>query len=357
MAAVTEELIPALEDARQAHTAVLDRFRADARVTPPGPHRQMLENQTVEVQYSVQRIQRQERELQPRGVIGTAASLTRSVTFGAVRTAMLPFTIGTAIVRGILPGGGPADARRQLRNAEDEYATAARALAASRAGEVLAEQVDDQPTADLLGSLRHQDEELLQALESSLAEHARAVAASTNGSRTNGSRTSEDRGGGLVDSAAQTIRTAVNQARDLVQRGGRQAKGVAEGVWSQTPRPGPMSEEFLGAVKREEDLPITGFSQLSTDQIRQRLRTLSQADLTVIEVYEREHAQRKDVLEAVKQLRVAEPWAHYDAMDPSEITARLQNAPSGEARQVRQYEQRHMQRQEIISAAEAQLTD
>ncbi|MEV1076869.1 hypothetical protein AB0I98_01170 [Streptomyces sp. NPDC050211] len=351
MAAATEELIPALEDARQAHTAVLDRFRADARVTPPGPHRQMLENQTVEVQYSVQRIRHQVRELQPRGVIGTAAGLTRSVAFGAVRTAMLPFTIGTAVVRSVLPGGGPADARQQLRNAEDEYATAARALAASRAGEVLAEHVDDQPTADLLGSLRRQDEDLLHALESSLAEHARAVAASTNGSRP-----SADRSAGLADSAAQTIWTAVNQARDLVQRGGRQARGVAEGVRRETPRPGPMSEEFLGAVKREEDLPITGFSQLSTDQIRQRLRTLSQADLTVIEVYEREHAYRKGVLEAIEQLREAEPWARYDAMDPSEITARLQNAPSGEARQVREYEQRHRQRQEIISAAEAQIT-
>ncbi|WP_210571745.1 hypothetical protein [Streptomyces sp. GESEQ-4] len=352
MAAATEELIPALEDARLAHTAVLDRFRADARVTPPGPHRQMLENRTVEVQYSVQRIRHQVRELQPRGAIGTATGLTRSVASGAVRTAMLPFTIGTAVVRRVLPGGGPADARQQLRNAEDEYAAAARALAASRAGEVLAEHVDDQPTADLLGSLRRQDEELLQSLESSVAEHARAVAASTNGSRT-----SEDRSGGLADSAAQTIWTALGQARDLVQRGGRQVKGVAEGVRRETPRPGPMSEEFLGAVKREEDLPITGFSQLSTDQIRQRLRTLSQADLTVIEVYEREHAHRKGVLEAIEQLRGAEPWARYDAMDPSEITARLQNAPSGEARQVRQYEQRHMQRQEIISAAEARLTD
>ncbi|WP_328437760.1 hypothetical protein OHA71_12135 [Streptomyces sp. NBC_00444] len=356
MAAATEELIPALEDARQAHTAVLDRFRADARVTPPGPHRQMLENQTVEVQYSVQRIRHQVGELQPRGVIGTATGLTRSVASGAVRTAMLPFTIGTAVVRRVLPGGGQADARQQLRNAEDEYATAARALAASRAGEVLAEHVDDQPTADLLSSLRRQDEELLRSLESTLAEHARAVAASTNGSR-NGSRTSEDRSGGLADSAAQTIWTALIQARDLVQRGGRQVKGVAEGVRRETPRPGPMSEEYLGAVKREEDLPITGFSQLSTDQIRQRLRTLSQADLAVIEVYEREHAHRKGVLEAIEQLRGAEPWARYDAMDPSEITARLQDAPSDEARQVREYEQRHMQRQEIISAAEAQITD
>ncbi|WP_159054259.1 hypothetical protein [Streptomyces sp. AS58] len=51
--AVSEELVPVLEDAHQAHAAVLDRFRADATITPPGPHRQMLERQAAEVQVSL----------------------------------------------------------------------------------------------------------------------------------------------------------------------------------------------------------------------------------------------------------------------------------------------------------------
>lgn len=244
MAVVTEELVPALEDAREAHVAVLDRFRADASVTPPGPYRQMLESQADEVEVSLQRIHHQVRALQPRGVWDTAAGLARFVSRGAVRTAMLPLTIGARIVADVVPGRGPAGARRMLRNAEDEYAATARALAACRAGEVLAEQVDEPATAELLGSLRRQDEELLQALEDSLAEHARAVAASTNGFGPG-----QSPNGGLADAAAKTVRTASGKVRDVAQRGVQKAKDAAEGAARETPRPTPMAEEVLGSVR------------------------------------------------------------------------------------------------------------
>ncbi|MFJ8470036.1 hypothetical protein [Streptomyces swartbergensis] len=348
MAVTAEELVSALEDARQAHAAVLDRFRADATVTPQGPHRRMLEHQATQVQGSLQRIQNQVRHLQPRGVLGTAADVTRWVSRGAVRTAMLPVTVGSRAVRGMLPGGGPADPRQVLRNTEDEYAAAARALAACRAGEVVAEQVD-QASAELFGSLRRQDEELLQVLQDGLAEQARRVVASVNGSGGNG-------GGGVVEATAQTMRTAADRAREAAQRGGRRARGAAEGAAREMPEVGSVAEEVVGAVQREEDLPIAGFSQLSTEQIRQRLRTLSQVDLTVIEGYERAHGHRKGVLEAIERLREAEPWAGYDSMDEGEITARLQDASSGDARQVREYEQRHRQRSEIISASDARMS-
>ncbi|WP_257003761.1 hypothetical protein [Streptomyces sp. SA15] len=348
---MTEELVPVLEDARHAHDAVLDRFRADATVTPPGPYRQMLERQAAEVQISVQRIRRQERALHPRGLMGTAVGVTRSVSRGAARSAMLPLSIGSAVVRGMLPGGGPADPRRLLRNAEDEYAAAARALAACRAAEILAQQMDDEPTADLLGSLRRQDEQLLQALEDSLAEQARTMAASIYGFGPG-----EHRNGGLTGAAAQTMRTVFDRAQDVAQRGVRWARGAAGGALREAPEPGPMAEEILGAVRREEDLPIPGFSQLSTDQIERRLRTLSQLDLTVVEGYERTHANRKRVLDAIEQLREEQPWTGYDAMDPDEISASLRDAPSIQARQVLEYEQRHRQRQEVISAAEARLS-
>ncbi|MFI5683421.1 hypothetical protein [Streptomyces sp. NPDC051636] len=350
MAVMTEELVPVLDDARQAHAAVLDRFRADVTVTPPGPYRQMLERQAAEVQENLHLIQYQVRELQPQGVLGSAAGLTRFVSRGAARTAMLPLTIGSKIVTGMLPGRGPADARQLLRNAEDEYAAVARALAASRAGEVLAEQVDDRATADLLGSVRRQDEELLRALEDSLAEQARAVTASANGS---GPR--ENHNGRLADTAARTMRTAFDRARDIAQRGIRRAKGAVGGTPREAFPPGPVAEEFLGTVKREEDLPILGFSQLSTDQIRRRLPTLSQADLAVVEGYERAHAKRKRVLDAIEQLRAEQPWAGYDAMEPDEITARLEDVPLSAVRRVLEYEQRHRRREEVISAAEARI--
>ncbi|MFF9810649.1 hypothetical protein ACF1G5_37060 [Streptomyces coeruleorubidus] len=349
MTVTAEEVVSALEDARHAHAAVLDRFRADATVTPPGPHRRMLEHQSTRVQGGLERIQNQVRHLQPSGVLGMAAGVTRWVSRGAVRTAMLPVTVGSRAVRGILPGGGPADPRQVLRNTEDEYAAAARALAACRAGQVVAEQVDDQATAELFGSLRRQDEELLQVLQDGLAEQARRVVASVNGSGGNGGAT-------VAEATAQTMRTAVDRTREAARRGGQRARGAAESTAREMPEPGPVAEETLGAAQREEDLPIHGFSQLSTEQIRQRLRTLSQADLTMIEGYERAHGHRKGVLDAIERLREEQPWAGYDSLEAGEITVRLQDASSDESRQVREYETRHRQRQEIISAAEARMS-
>ncbi len=352
MAVTTEELVPALEDARQAHAAVLDRFRSDATVTPPGPHRQLLERRAAEVRVSVQRIERQERALHARGVLGTAASVTRSVSRGAVRTAALPLSITSKVVRGVLPGAGPADPRRLMRNAEEEYATAARALAACRAGEVLAEQVADRPTADLLGSLRRQDEELLQELEESLTEHARTVAASTNGFAPK-----EGGNGGLADGAARTMRVAFDRARDVAEWGIRWARSTAEGERRERPEPGPMAEEVLGAVRREEDLPIPGYGRLGAHQLEQELRTLSQLDLTVVEGYERAHDHRDSVLDTIERLRESEPWTGYDAMDTDDVIDSLRDAPSGVARRTLEYEQRHRQRREVVSAAEARTSD
>ncbi|MDL5199696.1 hypothetical protein [Streptomyces sp. ALI-76-A] len=153
---------------------------------------------------------------------------------------------------GLLYGTGPADARQLLRNTEDEYAAAARALAASRAGETLVEHVEDQAAADALGSVRRQDEELLQALEHSLAEHARAVGTPTNGSRP------AQGGGALADAAVHTVRAVFERAREVTRRGGRQARGAAEGALRETAQPGRMAEDVQGAVTREEVCRLPG---------------------------------------------------------------------------------------------------
>jgi hypothetical protein len=315
MAVTTEELVPVLEDARQAHAALLDRFGADAMITPPGPHRQTLERRAAEVHISLERIHRLQRSLRPRGLLESALGATLFVSRGAVRTALLPLTIGSVVVRGLLPGGGPVDPRHLLRNTEDEYAAVARALAASRAGEVLADQLADRRTADLLGSLSRQDEELLRELDGLLTEHARDV------------------------------------ARNVAERGIGEAPDTGEDAGRQPPEPGPMAEEVLGAVRRQEDLPIPGFGSLTAAQVVARLTVLSQLELTVVEGYERAHARRKEVLNAIERLRAPEPWTGYDALDAAGITASLRDAPPETARRVLAYEQLHRRRQEVVAAA------
>lgn len=346
MAVMTQALAPALEDARQTHAAVADRFRADVTVTPPGPYRQMLERQVAEVLDSLQRIEHHVRETRRRSLLGSTVDMAALVSRSALRTAMLPLTIGSSLLTGLLRG--PADERRLLKNAENEFTAAARALAASRAGESIAEEIQDQAAADLLGSLRRLDQELLQTLEDSVAAHARAVAAAGNGF-------GPQHEGGVRDDLMHVVRTTVDRLRDAVQTSGRQTRSAAEGVVREMPGVTRMAEEVQGAVTREEDLPIAGYGRLGLDDIKKRLRPLSQSDLTVIEGYERAHANRDAVLDAIEQLRGSEPWPGYDSMDPSQIMAQLQNVSLAVARQVAEYEQRHRRREPVISAAQSRV--
>jgi hypothetical protein len=346
MAVMTDALVPALEDAREAHEAVVDRFRADVTITPPGPYRQMLERHVYGVQDSLERIEHQVRELRPRGgLVGDTVDMARSISRNAMRTVMLPLTIGSALVSDMLRGRQPTDERRLLRNAEDEYAVTARALATCRAGQSIAEEAHDQATADLLAALRRQDEELLEKLEDSVADRARAVAAAANGFI-------KENGGSLADAAAGALRTAADRVQDAAQISGRQARAAAAGAVREMPDATRMAQEVQGAVTREAELPIPRFSQLSITDIKQQLRTLAQSDLTVVEGYERTHANRPPVLDTIEQLRGSEPWDGYDTMNLDKITTQLQNVPAGVARRVLQYERLHQQRPEVISAAE-----
>ncbi|WP_328773848.1 hypothetical protein [Streptomyces sp. NBC_00286] len=347
MAVMTQALVPALEDARQTHAAVADRFRADVTVTPPGPYRQMLERQVAEVLDSLQRIEHHVRETRPRGLIGTTIDMAGLVSRSAMRAAMLPLAIGTSLVTGLL-GGRQANELRLLKNAEHEFTAAARALAASRAGESIAEEIQDQAAADLLGSLRRQDQELLETLEDSVAAHARAVVAAGNGF-------GPDHEGTVLEEAVRLVRTTADRLRDIVQTSGRQTKSAAEGVVREMPGVTRMAEEVQGAVTREEDLPIAGYGRLGLDEINKRLRPLSQSELTVIEGYERAHANRDAVLDAIEQLRGSEPWPGYDAMAPSDIMAELQNVSLSVARKVAEYEQHHRRREPVISAAQSRI--
>ncbi|WP_189316692.1 hypothetical protein [Streptomyces brasiliensis] len=108
-------------------------------------------------------------------------------------------------------------------------------------------------------------------------------------------------------------------------------------------------------MTREEALPIPGFNRLGVTEIQQRLHGLSQTELTVIEGYERAHARRPGILNAIRHLSAAEPWTGYDAMDPERITMHLHDVSDDVAWQVLEYERQHQHRQQIISAARTRI--
>jgi hypothetical protein len=356
MAAMTDVLVPALEDAREAHAAVVDRFRTDVTTTPPGARRQGLERQVAEAEEHLERIEDRVREIRPaRGLLSASAQFVRFAVRGTARVTMLPLEIAVAAVTEMAEGERLAR-RRLLKNAEAEYAVAARAVAACQAGEEIARQFHDRETVGLLRQLRRQDEELLERLEENVADQARAVAVATNGQRPVKAEAAEAaEGGGLLDAVMRTVRAGVARLRAAFRSSTRRVRGTAEGAWREMPSATRMVEEVQGAVTREEDLPMSGFSRLGVTEIQQRLRGLSQTELTVVEGYERAHAGRPGVLNAIERLREPEPWAGYDAMDPEGIRMNLSDVSDRVVRQVLDYERDHRQRDTVISAAETAL--
>jgi hypothetical protein len=346
MTLTTDALIPALEDAREAHDAVIDRIRSDMAVTPVGQHRQTLERHAADAQDHIARINDHVSDIRPRRM---PAEIVQTVAGGALRAAMLPIEIGALIVRRLLRGQHQATEHQLLKNTEDEYTAAARALAVCRAGESIATLAQDEEAATLLAALRRQDEQLLRTLESSVDEHALALATAA----ANGSHHAQG-DGGLAGAAARTVRTAVDRLRHATQSGGQQTARTAAGAAREMSNVTRMAEQVQGAVTRKEDLPIPGYGQLTAAEITQRLRTLSQTDLIVIEGYERAHTHRAGIIHAIEDLRGNQPWPDYDTMSPDQINARLQTADPLLARQVLNYEQHHRQRHEIANAAKQQ---
>ncbi|MFF4761048.1 hypothetical protein [Streptomyces sp. NPDC001292] len=339
MAATTDVLIPALEDAREAHAAVIDRFRTDVAFTRPGVDRQELQRQAAEAQSHLERIEDRVRAMRPRrGLLSAAGQFMQLATRAVVRAAM-PLEVGAWALAERVRGQQPAHEHRLLKNTEDEYAAAARALATCQAGSDIAEQLHDPETADLLAVLRLQNEQLLEILKENLTRRARAAVTVGNDHRPPPAQADE----GLLGAVMRTVREAVAQLR---------AHTVADTL-RKTPAATPMAEEELqGAVTREEDLPIPRYSRLDIPEIQQCLPSLSQAELTVLDGYERAHAGRHRVLNAIARLREAEPWAGYDVMDPERIKIHLHDVSDSLVRQVLEYERRHRQRNTVINAAE-----
>jgi hypothetical protein len=357
-------VIPALHDVRDAQAAVVEKFQAHIAVTPAGGYRQILERHVADAEDHISSIDEHMNQLRPHGLLQDALEGARHLAGQATRVARLPLDVAMAVPAGVLRGRRRAAERQLLKNAEDEYAITALAVATCRAGESIAQEAADAAGADLLGSIRRHDEELLQTLGDNLQEQAGAVVAAANG----GHRAEAANGGHRAEwagstGAAEAVRSGWSRLRGTVEESGRQAEQweqraerTLEGAVERLPGVTRMRGEVQGAAAAEDELPIPGYGELTVVEVTGRLRHLSQAELATIEGYERAHAGRTTILNKIWDLRGDEPWPDYDSMKADEIRARLREADPDLARQVLDYERRHQERTTVTTAADHAAT-
>jgi hypothetical protein len=96
---------------------------------------------------------------------------------------------------------------------------------------------------------------------------------------------------------------------------------------------------------------IANYDDHTAEEIRQRLRKLSQADLSMLEAHEKQGQGRSTVLETIAALRGDEPWSGYDDMEVEEVNEALRQRDGDAAGRVLDYERRHKGRKTIIEFA------
>ena len=101
----------------------------------------------------------------------------------------------------------------------------------------------------------------------------------------------------------------------------------------------------------EHPAPISGYDQLDTKEVSDRLSELSQEELAAVDTYERAHEDRPAVLEKLRYMRGNEPLPGYDALTPEQIAEALADADSETVRAVRDYERKFQDRGAVLDEA------
>ena len=155
-----------------------------------------------------------------------------------------------------------------------------------------------------------------------------------------GSQTTERAEEAATEVARETSRAAQRATRRTTSATRKAAKQVRAAKPAATPAPAPVVEA-----------PITGYDNLTADEIVAKLPEQSQATLVQVAAYEQANDKRSTVLERVAALTGPEPAPGYDELTADEVQKLLTGGDAALATAVRDYERRHKSRASVLEAA------
>ncbi len=337
MTSSTDKVVQYLAEARASELGLVRELQAQIAMSPHGSYRTLLEKHLRETRAHADRVGARLDELDhgsnPLDMIGDVAQTIVGQVLAAGKAPL-----------SLLRGSGGEE--KVLKNAKDSCAAEALEIATYIAIERLARAVDDDRTAGLAASIREDEERMLASLREELPKLTDAVVrADIYGDP------SYDLGTiGAVDAVRETVEDVKQTAReagDGARRATRQARKV--------PGVARAEGEIKGAVASEEDLAITGYDDLTAEEIVAKLPELSQIDLSKVDAYERRKDDRTTVLDKIDTLRGDEPWPGYDEQNVSEVQAALRAADDELVGKVRTYERAHKNRAGVVRATERKL--
>ncbi len=325
-----------LGEAKASEDALVRVLQSQIAMTPAGSYRSGLETHLEETRNHSRRVARRIGELSGgRNPFQAMVNLTEEVVGQTLALSKMPLDL--------LRGTGGEE--KVLKNAKDAAATEALEIATYAAIERLAQAVGDEDTLELAQSIRGDEERMLERILREIPGLTDAVVrADLHGdpsydvARTGAADAVREAGEQVADSAKKASAAGRRTARQA-----RKVPGVAQ-----------TEGQAKGAVAGEDDLAISGYDNLTADEITTKLPGLSQIDLAKIDSYERRHNNRATVLGRVQTLRGEEPWPGYDELKATEVQSVLADSDDDRLAQVRSYERSHKNRAGVLKATDRQ---
>jgi ferritin-like metal-binding protein YciE len=329
-----QKVVQYLSEARASEDALVRVLQSQIAMTPRGSYRSILETHLDQTLEHANRLGRRLKGLdQGSNPFLAVVGFWESVLGQTLAFSKTPFDL--------LRGSGGEE--KVLKNAKDACASEALEIATYTAIERLASAVGDEETAKLAASILADEEKMMQRVLREIPKLTEAVVRA------------EVKGNGSYDvattGAADAVREVGAAARDAARRTTAATKRTARQA-RRVPGVAQVEGEIKGAVASEDDLAITGYDDLTAEEIIGKLTDVSQIDLAKIDAYERKHENRTTVLSRITSLRGEEPWVGYDELTVAEVQAALSAGDEDRARKTRSYERAHKNRVGVMNAAE-----
>jgi hypothetical protein len=172
-------------------------------------------------------------------------------------------------------------------------------------------------------------------------------------------------GGEAVRTSAQTTERAEEAVAEVARGTGRAAERATRRTATATRRAAKRAKPAVKAAtqaatgtaataataKAAVQAPITGYDDLTAEEIVAKLPEQPQTTLAQVAAYEQANAKRTTVLERVAALTGPEPAPGYDELTADEAQKLLTGGDAALATAVRDYERRHKSRASVLEAA------
>jgi ferritin-like metal-binding protein YciE len=326
-----------LGEAKASEDALVRVLQSQIAMTPTGSYRSGLEKHLDETRAHSRRVGRRMDDLTGgRNPLQIVVGLAEEVVGQTLALGKTPLDL--------LRGSGGEE--KVLKNAKDAAATEALEIATYTALERLAESVGDNATVQLAQSIRADEEKMLARIMREIPALTDAVVRAD---------LKDDPSYDVTKTgAADAVREARGQVADAAERASTATRRSARTA-RKVPGVARAEGQIKGAVAGENDLAISGYDDLTVEEINAKLAGLSQVDLAKIDSYERRHDDRSTILGRIETLQGEEPWPGYDELNAADVQTTLSEADEDRVKQVRAYERGHKNRAGVLKAVERQL--